>query len=31
MVGFARQLTGEYLGEMTPNGYRASLTFPKFL
>ena len=31
MVGFARQLSGQYHGGMTENGYRACLTFSKFL
>ncbi len=31
MTGFARQLSGEYLGQITEHGYSASLTFPKSL
>ena len=31
MVGFARQLSGEYKGVMTPTGYKTSLIFPKSL
>lgn len=31
MKGFARQLSGDYLGGITDTGYRAILTFPKSL